>query len=173
MPPMTTARHGHHLHCAPHDTVLFSVIRPISLTVRITGPHGERRAVTKRAGPGDDGEGIGRGVRSPAAGPYTMTATSPRGYLFVVWVFGPRLDHARCRGWLYRYPSGPGPQSPTLVPVTAAGGSQLAFSAMDVGPPLLLGLLLTGLGPPMIAGSGPRRSRRRQLVPVIPPKSSS
>jgi hypothetical protein len=57
--------------------------------------------------------------------------------------------------------------------VTAASSSALAFTGMDIGPPLLLGLLLMGLGAIMISCSGPRRSWKVQRVPVVPPKSSS
>jgi hypothetical protein len=130
-----------------------------------------------------------------------MTATSPSGYLFLVCggraVPTPPLgagggstgtnpatpSHpvgATSRSNTATVPRAPvhattaaAHSPPPLVPVTAAGSSQLTFTGMDVGPPLLLGLLLTGLGPAMMAGSGPRRSRRGQLVPVIPPKSSS
>ncbi|HXQ44027.1 MAG TPA: hypothetical protein VN816_05280 [Acidimicrobiales bacterium] len=45
----------------------------------------------------------------------------------------------------------------------AAAGSRLAFTGMDIGPPLLLGLLLLGAGTLMLACSGIRRRSRPVL----------
>ena len=156
-------------------------------------------------------------------GPYTMTATSPGGYLFVacggratVGSGGTAATESVMAppggagvGLFYvaaaplgagggstganpvapAKPAGGGSNNPTAapapvhaataaahspprpVPVTAAEASGLAFTGMDVGPLLLLGLLLIGVGTVIL--TGPRRSWKRYPVPAVPPKSSS
>jgi hypothetical protein len=162
-----------------------------------------------------------------ATGHYTMTASSPGGYVFVVCGGGATVGSGGTtatesvtsppggagvgRFYVAATPTGAGGGStgsnpttpagpiggtsssnsstalpatahvataaahspPVLEPVTAAEGSRLAFTGMDVGPPLLLGLLLIGLGTVMLSCSAPRRSQKRHPVPVVPPKSSS
>ena len=47
------------------------------------------------------------------------------------------------------------------VATIAAGSSHLAFTGLDAGPPLVLGLVLLALGSAMVAWAGPRTSARR------------
>lgn len=61
--------------------------------------------------------------------------------------------------------------SPAVVPVSAPS-SALAFTGTDVGPPLLLALVLLGLGSVMILASGSRRSARPVTVPNDPSSSA-
>jgi hypothetical protein len=62
--------------------------------------------------------------------------------------------------------------SPPVAPVSVPG-SALAFTGMNAGPPLLLGLVLLGLGTLMIFASRSRRSARPVTVAVRPPSSTA
>ncbi len=55
----------------------------------------------------------------------------------------------------------------------AAASSHLAFTGMDTGPPLLLGLMLLALGTLLTAISGRRRSALRLTIPVDRPVPTS